>query len=400
MHNDAGPDEIEVSSQAATQTPHLGAMWCDLQARADASIFISWTWIENWLACLPDRINVQVLRAEHRGVVVGLGLLVVAPLRRLRVPFGKAAHLHATGEAEFDNLAIEHNGLLLDRRLAGVTQAAMLRHLCDDRRDWRCVHLPGLSPRQAIPPETIPPSIKLEVSTRSSAQVLLQPVRDRGGDYLGLLSAGRRAHIRRSMRACAEWGPLLLTQADDVVSAQAFFGRLLHLHRTRRARLSGVSAFDTPFAHQFHRRLIEQAVPRGEVQLVCVRAGEHEVGYLYSFVHRREVYFYQSGFDYSRVDHRFSPGLVTVALAIEHNARLGHRCFDFLAGDAQYKKTLATHEETMSWVQLERHGPALRAEAMLRTAKRRGREWLRRTTGFGDLGLVLMATLASLELAA
>ena len=201
------------------------------------------------------------------------------------------------------------------------------------------------------------------------------------------------------MRACAEWGPLQLTQADDADSAAAYFDRLLHLHRARRNSLGSTSAFDTPFAREFHQRLIQHGLPRGEVQLVRVQAGEHEVGYLYSFVHRAEVFFYQSGFDFGRVDHRFSPGLVTVALAIEHNARLGHRCFDFLAGDAQYKKTLATHNETMSWVQLHRDGPALRAETMLRAAGRRGRDWLRRSTGFGNLGLTLMGALACLDFA-
>jgi CelD/BcsL family acetyltransferase involved in cellulose biosynthesis len=400
MNPDTGQDNIEVFQSGVAQTPDLEAMWCDLQERADASMFISWSWIGTWLTSVPAPIDVQVVRAEQRGVVIGLALLVVAPLRRMLVPFGKVAHLHATGQAEFDGLAIEHNGLLLDRRLARAAQTAMLNFLCNDRREWRSVHFPGLTPRQTIPPEILPPSVKMEVHERSSAQVLLQPVRDRGGDYLGLLSAGRRAHIRRSMRACAEWGPLLLTQAEDMDSASAYFDRLLHLHRARRASLGSPSAFDTPFAREFHRRLIAQGVPRGEVQLVCVRAGEHEVGYLYSFVHRREVFFYQSGFDFGRVDHKFSPGLVTVALAIEHNARLGHRCFDFLAGDAQYKKTLATHSETMSWVQLQRDGPALRAETMLRAAGRRGRDWLRRTTGFGDLGLALVGALACLDAAA
>jgi CelD/BcsL family acetyltransferase involved in cellulose biosynthesis len=399
MNTEMRPSDIKVFRTGVAQTPNLESMWRDLEMRADTSVFISWSWIGNWLGSLPGAIDVQVLRAEQRGMVVGLALVVVTPLRRLWVPFGKVAHLHATGRPEFDGLAIEHNGMLLDRHLARAAQTALLNFLCDERREWRSVHLPGLTPRQAVLPDALPPSVKIEVHARSSAQVLLQPVRDRGGDYLGLLSAGRRAHIRRSMRACAEWGPLLLTQANDAGSASDYFDRLLHLHRARRASLGSTSAFDTPFAREFHRRLIERGLPRGEVQLVRLQAGEYEVGYLYSLVHRGEVFFYQSGFDFGRVDHKFSPGLVTVALAIEHNARLGHRCFDFLAGDAQYKKTLATHVETMSWVELHRDGPVLRAENMLRAVGRRGRDWLRRTTGIGDLGLALMGALACVDLA-
>ena len=393
--------DIEVLQGSVAQAPNLEALWCELQERADASIFISWSWIGTWLASVPASIDVQVLRAERHGVLVGLALLVVAPLRGLRMPFGKVAHLHATGRPEFDGLAIEHNGLLLDRQHAAAAQAAMLAFLCDEQREWRSVRLPGLSPSQAILPAALPAAVKMEVHTRSSAQVLLQPVRERGGDYLGLLSAGRRAHIRRSMRACAEWGPLQLTQAEDAASATAYFERLLHLHRARRAGLGSKSGFDTPFGLEFHRRLIAQGVPRGEVQLVRVCAGEHEVGYLYSLVHRREVFFYQSGFDFGRVDHKFSPGLVTVAMAIEHNARLGHRCFDFLAGDAQYKKTLATHSETLSWVELHRDGALLRTETLLRAAGRQGRTWLRgrRAAGIGGAGLALLGAALWMELA-
>lgn len=398
MNNEASPGDIKVSLTRVAQTPNLAAMWRDLEDRADMSVFISWSWIGNWLESLPADIDARVMRAEHDGELVGLALLVVAPRRGLRVRFGKVAHLHATGRTEFDGLAIEHNGLLLDRRRAQAARTALLAFLCDDGREWRSVHLPGLGPRQGILPDALPLSVKMEVHSRSSAQVLLQPVRDRDGDYLGLLSAGRRAHIRRSMRACAEWGPLSLSQAEGVDTALDYFERLLHLHRARRSSLGSTSAFDTPFAHDFHRRLIARGLPRGEIQLVRVLAGQHEVGYLYSLVHRREVFFYQSGFDFGRVDHRFSPGLVTVAMAIEHNARLGHRCFDFLAGDAQYKKTLATHNETMTWVELHRDGPALRAETLLRAAGRRGRDWFRRPS-VGNLGLALVSVWACMETA-
>jgi CelD/BcsL family acetyltransferase involved in cellulose biosynthesis len=394
-------ESIDVFLTSAAQTPDLEAMWCELQARADTSLFLSWSWIGCWLVSLPPHIDVQVVRGERRGLVVGLALVVVAPLRRLRIRFGKGAHVHTTGRSEYDGVTIEHNGLLLDRACAGAVQTAMLSFLCDARRAWRSVYLPGLTHGQAVSEQALPPRVLMEVRERCSNLVLLQPVRDRDGDYLGLLSARRRAHIRRSMRACAEWGPLRLTEAQDAASATAYFESLLRLHRARRANLGRPSDFDTPFARDFHQRLIERGLPRGEVQLVRVQAGEHDVGYLYSLVHRGRVSFYQSGFDFGRVDSKFSPGLVTVALTIEHNARLGHDCFDFLAGDAQYKKTLATHSEPMRWVELHRDGWALRAENAVRAAGRRGREWLRKRISRGsvDMSLLLMGSLAGIDAA-
>ena len=37
----------------AADDPRARQIWCELEARADAPYFLSWGWIENWLACLP-----------------------------------------------------------------------------------------------------------------------------------------------------------------------------------------------------------------------------------------------------------------------------------------------------------------------------------------------------------
>ena len=101
----------------------------------------------------------------------------------------------------------------------------------------------------------------------------------------------------------------------------------------------------------------------------------------------------------ARADSKFSPGLVTLALTIEHNARLGHECFDFLAGDAQYKKPLATHSKPMRWVELHRDGVALRAENAVRAAGRRAREWFRKRISRHSVSpnLLLLGALASID---
>lgn len=386
---------IDIRLCPAATVPELETLWRELESRAEASIFISWSWIGIWLANLPSHIEVQVLQAHQRGLLVGLALVVVGRSGRPRIARGGTAHLHSTGQLEYDGLAIEHNGLLLDRRYARATRSALLRYLCDGRRSWRSVQLPGLSAAQVVDADALPCGTVMQVQQRECAVVPLQTVRDRSGDYVGLLSVKRRAHIRRSLRACAEWGPLSVSVADDPVSAFECFERLVQLHRQRRAALGQPSSFDTPHSLSFHRRLIGAALPRGEVQLLRVRAGEHDIGCLYSFVHRGRVSLYQSGYDYARIDARFSPGLVTLAAGIEHNARLGLDCFDFLAGDAFYKRTLATGSEPLYWVELHRDGPMLRAEEALRRTARRSRDWMRGLMAGqpGNLGLVLVGFL-------
>jgi CelD/BcsL family acetyltransferase involved in cellulose biosynthesis len=111
----------------------------------------------------------------------------------------------------------------------------------------------------------------------------------------------------------------------------------------------------------------------GEIQLLRLRAGgQREVGYLYNFVRRGVVHAYQSGFRYNP-DPRLKPGLVSHALAIEHNLATGARLYEFMAGASRYKASLGTLSGEMAWLVLQRDRLALRAEAALRAAVRAGR---------------------------
>ena len=53
-------------------------------------------------------------------------------------------------------------------------------------------------------------------------------------------------------------------------------------------------------------------------------------------------------------------------MSVLHNAQLGHDVYDFLAGEAQYKRSLSTNEETVTWVGLHRQSTAFMVEELLR----------------------------------
>ena len=79
--------------------------------------------------------------------------------------------------------------------------------------------------------------------------------------------------------------------------------------------------------------------------------------------------FYQSGIAYE-ADNRLKPGLVCHAHAVAYNAAAGHRIYDFLGGEARYKKSLSTdaaHVRELTWstIQRPRFRFALEARARL-----------------------------------
>ena len=112
----------------------------------------------------------------------------------------------------------------------------------------------------------------------------------------------------------------------------------------------GTGGLARPFFERFLRRLVDQGLKEGVVDILRVNAGRHELGYLYNFVYRDRVSNYQSGFRFGP-DGRHKPGLVAHALAVQHyasgNSRL--RTYSFLAGTSQYKESLSTGSEELYW---------------------------------------------------
>jgi len=51
------------------------------------------------------------------------------------------------------------------------------------------------------------------------------------------------------------------------------------------------------------------------------------------------------------------PGLVCHLLAIEHYRRAGMRRYDFLGGDARYKRSFANGEIALLWLDIRRRLP-------------------------------------------
>jgi CelD/BcsL family acetyltransferase involved in cellulose biosynthesis len=109
-----------------------------------------------------------------------------------------------------------------------------------------------------------------------------------------------------------------------------------------------------------------------------VTAGNTTVGLFCNFAYQRRVLFYQSSVNYGITDKSESPGLLIHSLSIDHNAALGHNEYDLLAGDSQYKRTLATHSNYL-WL------GALQAPRMKHRAKRYARHRYRSLRRWGTI---------------
>ncbi len=359
----------------------LERQWRELESRAEPSFFTSWSWIGCWLSCLPSHIRPRLLRAARGGLVVGLAVLVKDHFRRHQLLPVKGLFLHATGNQTFDTIAIEHNGFLVDKSTLSTVIPRLFDHIAAMGSSWDEFYLNGIDEATSA---QFPAFTGLDVKKmgKCSFFVDLDAVRRADGNYLSLLGQNTRYNIRRSIKEYTKLGPLTLTVAKNTEEAFEYLAGLKRLHQSYWQSRDMPGAFANGFFESFHDKLIRSRFSSGEIQLIRVNAANQTLGYLYNFIHRGQVFNYQSGFNYTICEKKNRPGLVTHSLAIEFNATLGHSTYDLLAGESDYKHALSTGTAGMDWIVLQRDQIKFRVEDGLRNIKHK----LRSVAGSQETG--------------
>jgi hypothetical protein len=311
--------------------------------------FLSWGWIENWLAALPVDETPALAMLSTGGDPTAAFFLGRRRLRRHFVVPSYALYFNATGSPRHDELRIEHNGLLASpgaRRSLGAIIDLL-------PGEWDELFLPAVD-RYAFDDLGAAAALdryRVRIDRESAAPYVdLEAVRSIEGGYVSLLGASTRTQLRRARRVI---GAVEVEVASDEPSALAIWGELLRLYARRWATRGERGAFADPWFERFHRRLIQARLPAGEIQLIRVHAGGTTIGCLYNFVYRGRVLFYQSGlarFD----DPHVKSGLLCHAAAVEYNALAGHAVYDLLGGGSRSKQSLATGAARLVWLRVQR----------------------------------------------
>ena len=332
----------------------LGVRWRDLEQRANGSFFQSWTWV----GCLaeerfPDPVLVE---ATEHGRIVALALF-----NRIRWWFGPPVlHLSESGTAALDCPYVEQNGVLTEAGREDELTALCLRAVAP-RYD---LALSGVS-RSVLAALRQSAALVLVGRSQASPFVDLAGLRATGTDYLSGRSANTRQQIRRSDRFYQQAGPIVLEPADSVDAAHAMLDELAALHQAAWIARGRAGSFAQPFFRRFHRALIAEAMPRGEVLLLKISCNETVVGILYNFIHNSRLLAYQSGFVYQEPASQSKPGLTCHAAAVRFASDRGLDAYDFLAGDDRYKRSLADGSYQQIWA---RAGPFWSPPLLLRGA--------------------------------
>ena len=324
----------------------LADCWLDLQSRSDGSFFQSWA----WTGCLAEERFAEpwLLSAQRSGRVVALALLNRGSRPRFR--FSRPVLLGESGDPDPDSIFIEHNGLLIDRNEGADLAVQCWSALAKSRLGRAIWVLSGVPETTA---DALPSRRVAKIIAQRPAPFLdFSRLGDMDASLLDYFSANTRQQLRRSLREWDAIGPLTLKIAKSASEAESYFDELKILHQRYWVSRRREGAFAKPFFERFHRALINRPAVDQAVDLVRVMAGTQVVGYLYNLIHDGWVASYQSGFDFGHDADRLRPGLVCHALAIDHYRRAGMRLYDFLGGEARYKRSLSNAERALVWLKV------------------------------------------------
>lgn len=362
----AAGSAIATRWEPARAVRDLEAAWRNLEAGA-RSPFQSWAWVSNWLEALPREVNVQLFRVDDGAGLLALGLFGVRPERGLRRLFGDASlWLQETGDPALDEVTVEYAGLLARPGGEAVAYRALAHSLVRERRRTRSVWISACD-HAALLAASLPGAIEAcGLRHRASYFVDLERLRADGRSYVDALSASTRASMRRAARAYGALGPLVAEVAADPPTALAMLDELETLHTSYWRSRGHAGAFGSAFFRDFHRRLVAHHTPAGLPRLVRFRAGAQTLGIAYYLRWRGRDYYYNSGFNYGLVQRDDRPGAVAHLLGVDLSLGDGMSAYDFMAGDADYKRMFSTHAFDVCCVQLRISGVRSGAERIAR----------------------------------
>lgn len=334
----------------------LAADWRALEALADGSPFTAWLWVSVWLRNLPARVRPFVFRARDGEGVLALTLLVDAAKRPLRsIVGGRALLLQETGDLQIDDITIEYAGVLARRGSESRAYAALFDTLSRTRR-WQSLHISASTHARAVR-TALPDDLRaLRSRQQSSWLVDLASVRATGGDYIARLGSSTRSGLRKTRRVYAARGEIRAEIAREPGQALEWLHELRELHERHWRTKGKPGSFGSVFFTAFHSDLVREGTMSGCVHLMRITAGSLVVGYLYNLHWRNRVYFYNGGLNYGALARHDRPGYLAHLAAIEKYLRDGAEQYDFLAGNADYKRAMSTHMRTLGWLQIQRIG--------------------------------------------
>jgi len=308
----------------------LAAKWQLLEKQtANSNYFVSWHWIGVWLETTDAAFYLLECFEEER--LIGLG--VFASDMSVNA---NTLYLHKTGEQKKDQIWVEHNNFLTYEAHRYTITAGAINYLLSELSDYQNIHVDMSECIELAFTEKFYVREKLASVGYSK---FLAP--DQSISLIDTFSKNTKKQVTRSLRLLEGMGNLHLVEitADNKQQALA---DISERHKIQWQDSEWGSGFNNEHFFQFHQKMIEKE----NSVLLSIQLDDLVLGYGYFYCYQNEVLFYLSALD-KHPDNKVKIGLTFHALAMEYFREKGFLKYDFLAGDARYKKSLSDNQYTL-----------------------------------------------------
>jgi len=305
--------------------------WDDLLRSSEVNgFFLSRAWVRAWYVACAEEFEMFVLAVRD-----GAQRLVgIAPLALRR----DSSELQFAGQSFWG----EYLGFILDPRFDRTAADLICRALAETfRASWssirlRFVHADSRFEQVLIEHADIYGLYLRETSLEGAPFAALPSDIDAYFETRSSHFAKRVDYLERRLAKTGEVELRLAGENLDVAEGIEEFWRLYNLRW---------DSFDPAFV-AFHRQFAHELVARGEAWLAVLYVAGVAVAARYDFVYAGKVWSYLGGWD--REWGRFEVGNVLIGRLLRLAIERGLYEYDFLAGDADYKRRWGTGIRAMA----------------------------------------------------
>lgn len=362
------PGSVTGQLHALQTFPDLEQKWRRLESESDCSFFLSWSWIGTWLNQAQNSCQLHVYESVCDGNLVALAIIGIDRVTRRLFIRSETVTLNEAPNLAL-NMFIEYNGILTKKGYEQQACQQFLQDLCSLLPSWDEIRLTNIPASLIDEQLTRKLDLHLVTDAQNSAWIAsLADVTD-VDSIINKLGKSRRWQLRRTIKEYQKEGDLTIDAARTREEALDYFQQMGILHSKRWQRAGKGGAFARPKWVEFHRNLIKNAFDLQRIQLLRVRCGTRNIGFIYNFLWRGSVLVLQTGFA-SENRNVLRPGYVSHLLAMQLNASLGATSYDFMIGDSEYKSVLGQASSPQISVRLQRSRLLFRMERLMQSLVR------------------------------
>jgi len=345
----------------------LEEQWLQLEQIANTSFFLSWKWIGCWLKTLTKGQKIYLIKAQKNNLTVGLGLFVEQNIVRHFIIPSKQWYLHRTGKEEKDQIWIENNGFLLEKSNKSEIQNAMWHYLLAQKNNVD-EYIVYVAKKSSFDHLTINNKKYNSVNENPEIgyKILLTDFVSLA-DYLTTRSKNTRRQFNQSLRHISKQGEIKFSVIENKSDQKELLENAKHWHIEKWNNTTTPSGFSNEEFNLFHNKIITTSHPSANTIMAKLTLDNNLMGCLYCLTHEKKVYFYLSCFK-PFADNKVKLGLIMHIFMIEWliSNKNSYSEYDFMAGDARYKRSLSTAKEEYLKLTLQRNANKFAIENLLK----------------------------------